>query len=161
MQAFFQKDHTHKSRPEISFRSALAHRSLSRKHFPFYKNHLTMRSATEVLLILEKPQNIDLFFFKSSTCCFFTVVSTAAFDVHMICVAFIIRIINTLIRLTVNADRPAGMGNSACERPHIASVFEALTTGVILAAGMSAGHHDIPLAAAPVIVVGTIFHGTT
>ena len=120
-----------------------------------------MRSATEVLLILEKPQNIDLFFFKRSTCSFSAIICPTAFNIHVVRIAFIIRIINTLIRLTVNADRPAGMGYSACKRPHIASVFEALTTGVILAAGMSAGHHDIPLAAAPVIVVGTIFHGTT
>ena len=79
----------------------------------------------------------------------------------MIRIALIIRVINALIRLTVNADRPARMGYRACKHPGIASVLEALAAGIILAAGVSAGHHDIPLAAAPVTVVGTVFHGTT
>ena len=79
----------------------------------------------------------------------------------MIRIALIIRVINAFVRLTVNADRSAGMGYGACKRPHIASVLKALAAGVILAAGMSAGHHDIPFAAAPVTVVGTIFYGTT
>ena len=114
-----------------------------------------------MLLFPQKIQYLDLFFFKRSTCCFFAGVRAAALGIHMIRIALIIRVINAFIRLAVNADRPAGMGNRTCKRPHIASVFKALAAGVILAAGMSAGHHDIPLAAAPVTVVGTVFHGTT
>ena len=79
----------------------------------------------------------------------------------MIRVAFIIRIIDAFVRITVNADRSAGMRYGTCKRPHIASVLETPAAGIILAAGMSAFHHNIPLAAAPLAVIGTIFHGTT
>lgn len=85
----------------------------------------------------------------------------AAFDIHMIRIALIIRIINAFVRLTVNADGIAWMGYGTCEYPHIASVFKAAATGIILTAGVPALHHDIPLAAAPVTVIGTVFHGTT
>ena len=79
----------------------------------------------------------------------------------MIRIALIIRIINALIRFTVNTDRSARMRYRACKNARITSVFEAFTAGVILAAGMFPRHHNIPFAAAPVIIIGTIFHGTT
>lgn len=133
----------------------------ARHLFPFYNTYLTARSATKALLLSIKPQNIDLFFFKSSTCCFSAVIRTASLDIHMVGITFIIRIIDALVRLAVYADRPARMCYGACENARIASVFKALTASVVLTAGMLTRHHNIPLAAAPVIVIGTIFHGTT
>ena len=79
----------------------------------------------------------------------------------MIRIALIICVVNAFIGLTVNTDRPARMCYGTCENPRVASVPEALAAGVILAAGMFSRHHNVPLAAVPVIVVGTIFHGTT
>ena len=128
---------------------------------PFTKAIILREALPKCYFSRRKTQNIDLFFFESSTCCFFAGICSAALDIHMVRIALIIRIINAFVRLTVNADRPAGMGDGTCKRPHIAPVLKALTAGIILAAGVPAGHHDIPLAAAPVAVVGTVFHGTT
>ena len=76
----------------------------------------------------------------------------------MVRIALIICIIDAFIRFTVNAYRITRMRYSACKRPHIAPVLKTSAAGIILAAGMSAFHHDIPLAAAPITVIGTIFH---
>lgn len=158
---FSCKSSDNKNEPEISFRPIFGFRRSPVSRSPFTKTIIHHEVLPKRYSQGEKTQNIDLFFFECSTCCFFAVVGAAALDIHMIRVALVIRVINALIRLAVDTDRPAGMGYGTRKRSHIASVFKAFAAGIILAAGVSARHHDIPLAAAPVAVVGTVFHGTT
>ncbi len=87
----------------------------------------------------------------------------AALDVHMIRMTLVIGIIDTLHRLTVDADRLAGMDYGTLERiPALPLLHEALAAGAVTAAGMLPSHHDISLAAQMLllIVVGTVLHRT-
>jgi len=71
----------------------------------------------------------------------------------------VIGIVHALFRLTVNADRTAGM----LQRTHISVIpplGKALTASALTVAGMGASHHDIALAAIIFLIVTTIFHAT-
>ena len=73
----------------------------------------------------------------------------------------VIGIINTVGRLTVDADGRAGVGHRALERIHSLSFLrETLAAGIITAAGVLSAHHNISLAAQMLIIVGTIVYRT-
>jgi ABC-type transport system involved in cytochrome bd biosynthesis fused ATPase/permease subunit len=77
----------------------------------------------------------------------------------MFCMTLIIGIVHTLLRLTVNADRTAGM----LQRTYISVITplgKALTAGAVAVARMTASHHDIALAAIIFLIVTTILHAT-
>ena len=102
-----------------------------------------------------------LFFCKSSTGRLSAVAGTAALDIHMICHALVIAVINTFYRLTVDADRMAWMRQGITERFSSLSLLrKALTAGAVTVTGVLAAHHDVSLAAQTVLIIGTIFHNT-
>lgn len=80
-------------------------------------------------------------------------------DVNMLCTAPVIRVVDTLYCLTVDADVLAWMRDSTCKTV-TASLMKALTTRILTVTGMLAAHHDIALTAAVVFVIGTIAYAT-
>jgi hypothetical protein len=93
---------------------------------------------------------------EGSACGLLTVTGSAALDVHMLCTALIIFVVNALHGFAVDGDGSGRMGKGAC---HGTSFFpEAFTTGLILSASMLAAHTDIALTAQTVLIIGTIFH---
>ena len=73
----------------------------------------------------------------------------------------IITVIDTLYRLTVDADRMAWMRQGIAERFSSLSLLrKALAAGAVTITGMLTSHHDVSLAAQTVLVIGTIFHNT-
>ena len=98
---------------------------------------------------------------KSSAGRLSAVAGSAALDLHMICHALVIAVINTFYRLTVDADRMAWMRQGITERLSSLSLLrKALTAGAVTVTGMLAAHHDVSLAAQTVLIIGTIFHNT-
>ena len=87
--------------------------------------------------------------------CLFAVAGAAAPDIHMFRVTFIIGVVHTFCRLTVDADRPAGMFERADIRV-AASLRKALTAGPVTIAGMTASHHDIPFTAAILLIIAAV-----
>ena len=90
-------------------------------------------------------------FLESGTGCFLAVACTAALNIHMVCIAFIIRIIHTPGRFTVNADRPGrvhGIGNALS-----LSLPKALAASILLFPGRLSSDHDISLTAAFLAVI--------
>ena len=147
--------------PEISFRLLSASGVISVSHSPFTRIIILHGVLPKRYFQKKKPQNIDLFFFKRSTCSFSAIICPTAFNIHVVRIALIICIINAFIRLAVNTNGSAGMRYGACKCSHVASVLKTSAAGIILSAGMSAFYHDIPFAAAPVAIIGTVFHRTT
>ena len=80
-------------------------------------------------------------------------------DVNMLCTAPVIRVVDTLYYLTVDADVLAWMRDSTCKAV-TASFMKALTTRILTVTGMLSTHHDIALTAAVVFVIGTIAYAT-
>jgi len=77
----------------------------------------------------------------------------------MLRMALIVGIVDTFHGLAVDADRLAGMDDGTLKRPHPLSLLQkALAAGVITAAGMFSAHHDIPLAAQTVLIIGTVLY---
>lgn len=71
----------------------------------------------------------------------------------------IITVIDTLYRLTVDADRMAWMRQGIAERFSSLSLLrKALTAGAVTVTGVLAAYHDVSLAAQTVLIIGTIFH---
>ena len=102
-----------------------------------------------------------LFFCKSSTGRLSAVAGTTALDIHMICHALVIAVINTFYRLTVDTDGMAWMRQGITERfSSLSLLCKAFTAGSVTVAGMLASHHDITLAAQTILIIGTIFHNT-
>ena len=127
---------------------------------PFTKAIILREALPKCYFSRRKTQNIDLFFFEGSTCCFFAVICAAALDIHMVRITLIVRVINAFVRLTVNADRLAW----TVQGIHIGiplTVTKTIAASLIRCAGTFAAYGNISLAAAPVAVVGTVFHGTT
>jgi hypothetical protein len=77
----------------------------------------------------------------------------------MVRYALIIAVVNALYCLTVDADGPAGMLQRAGEGiVSLPALRKALTAGAVTVTGMLAAHHNVPLAAEAILVVGAIFH---
>ena len=90
-----------------------------------------------------------------------TVAGAAALDIHMIRMAFIIGIINALLRFAVDADGFARMDHGAFEGIHALPLLnKAFTAGSVAIAGALSSHHDISLAAQMLFIIGTILHRT-
>ena len=77
----------------------------------------------------------------------------------MFCMTLIIGIVHTLLRLTVNADRTAGMFQRTCIGI-ISLLRKALTACIVTTIRVFAAYHDIPFAAALILIVRTVFHTT-
>ena len=89
------------------------------------------------------------------------VTGAAALDVHMIRHTLVIAVIDTLYRLTVDADGPAWMRQRVTERiPSLSLLRKAFTAGAFTVTGILAPHHDVSLAAQTILIIGTIFHNT-
>jgi len=102
-----------------------------------------------------------LFLFKGRAGCPLAVTGAAALNVYMICVAFVIGVVDTFYRFAVNADGSAGVGNGALKGIHtLLLLSEALTAGAVAVAGMLPAHHNVSLAAQMLVIVGTIFYRT-
>lgn len=102
-----------------------------------------------------------LFLFKGRAGCSPAVAGAASLDVHMFRVAFVIGIVDTFHRFTINADGSAGMGYGTFKRIHPFPLLpEAVTAGFVAAAGMLSAHHDVSLAAEMLVIVGTIVYRT-
>lgn len=102
-----------------------------------------------------------LFLFKGRAGCPLAVAGAAALNVHMVGVAFVIGIVDTFYRFTVNADGSAGMGNGALKGIHtLLLLSEALTAGAVAVAGMLSAHTNVPLTAQMLVIVGTIVYRT-
>ena len=98
---------------------------------------------------------------ESRTGCLTAVACAAACDIHMIGMAFVIRVVNTLHRLTIDADSGTGMRHGTLEGIHPFSLLgKAFTAGFAAVARVLSAHHDISLATKTLIVVGTVFHRT-
>jgi len=79
----------------------------------------------------------------------------------MLGMTFVIRIVDTLHSLTVDADNLAGMNHRTLKRIHSLPLLnKALTAGRLTIAGMFSAHHDIPLAAQTILIVDTVLHCT-
>lgn len=88
-----------------------------------------------------------------------TAARTAAFDIHMFRMALVIAVIDTLDRFTVDADCLAGM----LQRTRVGAVpflRETLTARIRTTVRMFSAYHDVALAAALVLIIGTIIHST-
>ena len=73
--------------------------------------------------------------------------------------ALVVAVINTVYRLTVDADRMTWMRQGITERFSSLSLLrKALTAGAVTVTGVLAAHHDVSLAAQTVLIIGTIFH---
>lgn len=102
-----------------------------------------------------------LAFRKSGTGCLFAVTGAAALDIHMLCNAFIIAVINTFHCFTVNTDHPvAPSPGTAIDIPALSSWLKAFTAGFFLLLGILSAHHNITLTAKSVLIIGTIFYCT-
>lgn len=88
-----------------------------------------------------------------------TAACAAAFDIHMFRMAFVITVIDTLDRFTVDADRLAGM----LQRTRVGAIpflCKTLTARIRTTVRMFSAHHDIALATALVLIIGTVIHST-
>ena len=77
----------------------------------------------------------------------------------MLRMTLIVGIVHALFRLTVDADRAAGV----LQRTYISvipSLGKTLAAGAVTVAGMTASHHDIALAAIILLIVTAVFHAT-
>lgn len=102
-----------------------------------------------------------LFFRKRSAGCLFTVTGAAALDVHMVCVTFVVGVVNTLYSFTVDADGGAWMRHGALEGiSSLSLLHKALAAGTVTVICMFTAHHDVAFAAQMPVVVGTIIHCT-
>ena len=72
----------------------------------------------------------------------------------MIRMTFIIVVMDTFHRITIDADRPAGIHGIG--RPISALLPKAFTAGIVLFACFASAHHDITLTAASVAVIGAV-----
>jgi hypothetical protein len=73
--------------------------------------------------------------------------------------AFVIGVIDTFHRFTVNADGLAGMDHGTFKGIRsLFSLTEALTAGAVTTAGMGSTHHNIPLAAQMLLIIAAVFH---
>ena len=90
--------------------------------------------------------------------CFSTVTCSAASDIHMLCRALAVRIIDALHRLTVNGNRFCRIHGIGCRISF--PLPEAFTAGFVLLPGVFAAHKDIPFTTQPAAVVGTVVHRT-
>ena len=79
----------------------------------------------------------------------------------MTCGTLIVRVIAALCRLTVDADRIAGMAGRILEGIlSFPSLRKALTACLVTTACILAAYKDVSLAAKMLVVVGTIIHCT-
>lgn len=89
------------------------------------------------------------------------VAGAAALNIHMLRRTFVILIVGTLGSLAVNTDIAGGVTGAVGVRiAGSLSGEKALAAGLVLTAGMSSAHHDVPLGAQSFLVVGTVFHST-
>lgn len=89
------------------------------------------------------------------------VAGSAALDVHMTGLAFIVRVVYTFLRLTVNADGLSGMACRTLKRVITLPLLrKAFTAGLIASLRMLSAHHDITLAAQMILIVHTVIHCT-
>jgi len=68
---------------------------------------------------------------------------------------FIVGIVHTLFRLTVDADGSAGMVEGA-DIGVATPLGKALATGFVTVAGMAASHHDISFTAAILLIITAV-----
>ena len=123
--------------------------------------HYLNNSTAEVCFPSETVLINASAFRKRSAGGFPAVACTASLDIHMVCRTLIIRIINTFYRLTVDADRSAGMRQRAGKRIiPLSFLRKAVAAGVVTIAGMFAANHDIAFTTIAVCVIGTVFHTT-
>lgn len=105
--------------------------------------------------------SIGLFLRKCSAGRLLTVAGAAALDVHMVCVAFVVGIVDALHRLAVDADGRTGMNHGTLEGIHPFPLrSKALTAGPVTVAGPFSANHDVALAAQVLVIVGAIIHRT-
>jgi hypothetical protein len=100
-----------------------------------------------------------LIFPEGTALCPFTVTCICAFDVHMLCMTLIVRIVHTFHSFTVNTNSPAGMveGTHICAFvPLGKAVAACVSTGV----RVLSSHHDISFAAAIVLIIAAVLHTT-
>ena len=100
----------------------------------------------------------SLSFLKGSTGCLTAVAGAAALDVHMLRIALVICVIHTFYSFAVDADSPAGIHGVGCGLA--GPVLEAFAAGIVFLLRFLASYHNIALAAALVIIIGTIFYYT-
>ena len=105
--------------------------------------------------MLSLPVQPDSGLPESRAQCLFAVSRSGASDIHMLRVTFIIGVVHTFCRLTVDADRPAGMLQRADIRV-AASLGKALTAGPVTVTGVTASHHDIPFTAAILLIIAAV-----
>lgn len=72
---------------------------------------------------------------------------------------FVVAVMNTVDCLTVDTDGSAGMLQGTGE-PVPSCILEALTTGIIVTAGMLSAYHNVTLTAVLSLVIRTIVHRT-
>ena len=82
-----------------------------------------------------------------------------SFDVDMLCITAVIRIVYTLYRLAVDTDMLAWVRDRT-RKAVTAPLVKAFTAGIITVTGMFPAHHDIALTATAVFVIGTIAYST-
>jgi len=80
-------------------------------------------------------------------------------DINMLCTTAVIRIVNALYCLAVNANVLTWVRNSTC-KTIAASFMETFTAGIFTITRMLTPHHNIALTAAMVFVIGTITYST-
>lgn len=108
-------------------------------------------------LSLERPHFSPSGFFKCGALGRRTLTCAVSFDIHMFGVAFVIAVIHTLYRFTVNADRPARVFQRTAVSV-VPLLGKTLTAGIRAAVRMGAAYHDIAFAAAPLLIVRTVFN---
>ena len=102
---------------------------------------------------------MTLFFHKSSAGCLPAVAGAASSDIHMVSSTFVIAVMHTVHRFTVNADGLAWMRDSACKAV-AASLVKAFTACTITVTGMFPADHNVAFAAAAVFVIGAVCYAT-
>jgi len=79
----------------------------------------------------------------------------------MVCYTFVIAVINTSYRLTVNTDSLAGMRQRAgISVMSFSLLSKALAAGIITFAGMLSAHHNVPFTTVAIVIIGTVRHRT-
>lgn len=111
-----------------------------------------------ILLFIYPVRQLSLC--KGSTGSLPAVTGSAPFDIHMVCRALVIAVMETVGRLTVDANDLAWMFN--CTGKAVSPCLrKAFAAGFILAAGALSAYHNISLTTALASVVGTVIHRTS
>ena len=108
---------------------------------------------------INQPAHRLLCFLESGTFRSGTRACAATRNIYVLRMAFIITIIHTFGRFTINTDRFAGMLQRTGIGP-FSLLRKTFTACIRTAVRMFAAYHNIALAAAFLLIVGTIFNST-